>query len=70
MPPLRTALEMYEEMARRGIFEPASTQEEFAMPTVLRSVPAITTYSTPALPLNMGAHSDAGLEGRPSRNRG
>ena len=68
MPPLMTATEMFEEMARRGLIVPASHQESFAMPSMLRSVPTITTYSTPAVPMNIGA-TNAGLEKRSSRDR-
>ena len=68
MPPPMTATEMFEELVRRGLFVPASQQEPFAMPTVLRSVPTITTYSTPAAPLNTGVIR-AGLEKRSSRDR-
>lgn len=68
MPPLITATEMFEEMARRGLFIPATEQESFAMPTMLRTVPAITTYSTPIAPITMGT-INAGLEDRPRRDR-
>ena len=68
MPPLMTATDMFEEMTRRGLIIPASHQESFAMPTTLRSVPTITTYSTPSVPMNTGAIS-AGLEKRSSRDR-
>jgi hypothetical protein len=69
MAPLIKALDMYEEMVRRGLFVPAAEQEVLAMPTLLRTVPTITTYNTQAVPVNMGAHADARLEGRSSADR-
>jgi hypothetical protein len=65
-----TALEMYEEMARNGFFQPAMNQQPLEMPTMLQSVPTITTYSTPAAPLTMGVETHAGLEARSRRDRG
>jgi hypothetical protein len=69
MLPQKTAVEMFEEMALKGFFVPAIQDEAFALPTMLKAVPAITTYSTPAAPLGMGTN-DAGLEERTRRNRG
>lgn len=69
MQPQQTAVEMFEDMARRGVFVPALQNEVFTLPTMLTAVPAITTYSTPAAPLGMGT-DNAGLEERSWRNRG
>lgn len=70
MSPPKTVPELYEKMALSGYFTPATELSSFVMPTVLRTVPAITTYGTPALPLNTGVHVDAGLEIRSQRDCG
>jgi hypothetical protein len=69
MPPLMTAVEMFEELARRGAILPASIQTAFTMPTAYRTVPTIVTYSTPDLPVQMGT-GNARLERSPSGHRG
>jgi hypothetical protein len=68
MPTLATAMEMFEEMARRGMISPATELVQFAMPTAFRTVPTIVTYGTPELPVQMGT-GYAGLEGSPSGHR-
>jgi len=70
MPPLTTAVEMFEELAKRGMFVPATVQSIFEFPTAFQTVPTITTYGTPAAPVMMGVHANAGLEVSSSRNRG
>jgi hypothetical protein len=64
-----TAVEMLEELARRGLIVPTGTQADFAMPTVLQTVPTIVTYGTPELPIDIGT-GDARLEQRPTGNSG
>jgi hypothetical protein len=64
-----SAVKIFEEMSKRGVFSPATHQEPFEMPTMLRSVPTFTTYSTPATPVNMGTN-DARLEERSPGDRG
>jgi hypothetical protein len=61
MPTLATALEMFEELARRGLIVPSSARPDFTMPTAFRTVPTIVTYGTPDLPIQMGT-GNAGLE--------
>ena len=63
MPPLKTAVDMFEEMARRGVLAPFNgASRPFAAPSALKRVPTITTYSTPELPIQPGAFDHAGLE--------
>lgn len=66
---MTTAFEMFEDLARRGVFTPAQGLEPFTMPTMLQPVPTITTYGT-SDPVTIGAHDNAGLEARSSGNRG
>lgn len=66
---MTTAFEMFEELARRGVFQPATTLEPFVMPSMLRSVPSVTTYST-STPAQQGVQAGAGLEERTRGNRG
>jgi hypothetical protein len=69
MPPLMTAVEMFDELARQGVFVPVSGEDMYSMPSILRPVPTITTYGTSDPPLSLGAHIDAGLDKRTQGNR-
>jgi hypothetical protein len=69
MPPLKTAIEMFEEMIRQGVISPAAEISSFEMPSLLRSVPTITTYSTAEPHASLGADDYARLETRSRTNR-
>jgi hypothetical protein len=63
----RSATRMFAELTKLGyIIQPAQEMDMRALPGALQSVPSITTYGTPDIPVNTGAHSHAELEQRPA----
>jgi hypothetical protein len=54
--------EMFEELIQMGHIEAQSEIIDFTFPGALISVPSVTVYNTPELPIRFGAHSNAKLE--------
>jgi hypothetical protein len=64
----RSAISMFNELAKLGHIQPAQDMDMWSLPGALKSVPSITTYGTPDIPVDTGAPSYAELEQRPSGN--
>ena len=62
--------EMFAELARLRLIDPAREQDDLVMPNLYRFVPSYQTYGIPDIPVQTGALSDARLEKGSPRNRG
>jgi len=69
MPKQISTTKMFNELAKLGYINPAQDMDVSAFPGALRSVPAITTYDTPNIPVSTGAPSYAELEQRTAGDR-
>lgn len=68
MPKKLPVTKMFNELAKLGYINPAQEMDVLTFPGALRSVPSITTYGTPDIPVSTGVQSYAELEKRPSGN--
>lgn len=59
---------LFEELVRQGHIQQSVDPTDMALPGAFESVPAITTYGTPNIPVHLGVHTSAELEQRSSRD--
>ena len=66
----KTAVEMFNELAERGLIKPPLELGRLELPTTYRRVPSILTYgvSTPQS-IGNGAHAELGLRSSRDRSR-